>query len=168
MAWGKPQNNNHACLGMQDCAREALEAVNLLPKVGFTQNNHNPRKRKNVFVNACDVSDLLEYSYADLLMVSEHNPEASCEESLLEIGDAIRSTPEWILGLAALPLSLRKVPDPKDPECVRYCATTDSCCVHVRLRCYCHQACAALCLRGFLPRCSSPVVRSYQLSQTSD
>lgn len=112
------------CLCVQGCAREALEAANLLPKASPGLNgNANNRKRKNVIVNACDVSDLLEYSYADLLMLSEHNPEASCEESLLEIGEAIRSTPEWILGLAALPLSLRKIPDPKDPESVRWGAS---------------------------------------------
>lgn len=102
---------------MQGCAREAMDAANLLTK--GPQSTNNARKGRNRFVNACDVSDLLEYSYADLLILSEQNPEASCEESLIEIGDAIRSTPEWILGLAALPLTLRKIQDPSDSDCVR-------------------------------------------------
>lgn len=105
---------------LQGSAREALETANLLPKTVSRTSMRKNNQRKSNFTNACDVSDLLEYSYADLLILSEQNPEAACEESLLEIGDAIRTTPEWILGLAALPLTLRKIQDPSDPECVRY------------------------------------------------
>jgi hypothetical protein len=111
---------------MQGCAREALEMASLLPKQ-LQQRAKKGNRKDSYFVNACDVSDLLEYSYADLLILSEQNPDAACEESLMEIGDAIRSTPEWILGLAALPLTLRKIQDASNPECVRYCSYPPSC-----------------------------------------